>query len=96
MKQNKDNVNLKGETKTGKELTPQKLTTVKDDVKFYKPDGTYCTLNGCIDKFDSVIQVVEKTVKRNRHYAYYHICNECGRKRMSSRNKTYKNHKRFK
>lgn len=86
MKQNKQP--LKGETKTGKELIPQQLSEVKDNVTFIRPDGTRCTLNECIDKFDSVIQVVEKTVKGNPYYAYYHICKDCDRRRMSSRNKT--------
>ena len=88
MKQN--NPPLKGETKTGLELTPQKLRTVKDDIRFYNPmfAEEYCSLNQCIDKFDSVIQVVEKTAKGNPYYAYYHICKDCNRKRMSSRNKT--------
>ena len=88
MKQN--NPPLKGETKTGLELTPQKLTTVKGDIRFYNPMFVeeYCSLNQCIDKFDSVIQVVEKTAKGNSYYAYYHICKDCNRKRMSSRNKT--------
>lgn len=86
MKQN--NPPLKGETKTGLELTPQKLTTVKGDIRFYNPTGEYCSLNQCIDKFDSVIQVVEKTAKGNPYYAYYHVCKDCDRKHMSSRNKT--------
>lgn len=88
MKQN--NPPLKGETKTGLELTPQKLTTVKGDIRFYNPMFVeeYCSLNQCIDKFDSVIQVVEKTAKGNPYYAYYHICKDCNRKHMSSRNKT--------
>ena len=88
MKQN--NPPLKGETKTGLELTPQKLTTVKGDIRFYNPmfAEEYCSLNQCIDKFDSVIQLVEKTAKGNSYYAYYHVCKECGNKHMSSRNKT--------
>ena len=88
MKQN--NPPLKGETKTGLELTPQKLTTVKGDIRFYNPMFVeeYCSLNQCIDKFDSVIQVVEKTAKGNPYYAYYHVCKDCDRKPMSSRNKT--------
>ena len=69
MKQN--NPPLMGETKTGKELTPQKLTPVKGDIRFV---NTYCSLNQCIDKFDSVIQLVEKTAKGNSYYAYYHVC----------------------
>ena len=88
MKHNKPS--LKGETKTGLELTPQKLTTVKGDIRFYNPMFVeeYCSLNQCIDKFDSVIQVVEKTAKGNPYYAYYHVCKDCDRKHMSSRNKT--------
>jgi hypothetical protein len=79
-----------GETKTGKELTPQKLTPVKGDIRFYNPmfAEEYCSLNQCIDKFDSVIQLVEKTAKGNSYYAYYHVCKDCNRKHMSSRNKT--------
>jgi len=88
MKQN--NPPLMGENKTGKELIPQKLTPVKDDTRFYNPmfAGEYCSLNTCIDRFDSVVQVVEKTGKGNSYYAYYHVCNTCDRKHMSSRNKT--------
>ncbi len=81
----KSNPPLMGETKTGKELTPQKLTPVKGDIRFVNTD---CSLNECIDKFDSVIQIVEKTAKGNSYYAYYHVCKDCERKHMSSRNKT--------
>ena len=85
-----NNPSLKGETKTGLELTPQKLTAVKGDIRFYNPmfAEEYCSLNQCIDRFDSVIQVVEKTAKGNSYYAYYHVCKDCDRKHMSSRNKT--------
>ena len=88
-KNNSSNTPLLGETKTGVELEPQKLTTVKDDVRFYNTDtNEFCSLNLCIDKFDSVIQIVEKTTKGNPYYAYYHVCKDCDRKHMSSRNKT--------
>jgi hypothetical protein len=80
-----NNAPLKGESKTGKELTPQKLTPVKGDINFVT---TNCSLNQCIDKFDSVVRIAEKTVKGNPYYAYYHVCNSCDRRHMSSRNKT--------
>jgi len=86
MKQN--NPPLMGETKTGKELVPQKLTPVKGDIRFYNSDGGYCTLNSCIDKFDTVERFIEKTGRGNQYYAYYHVCKDCNRKHISSRNKT--------
>lgn len=89
MKQSKNTkIRIRGDTKTGKELQPQQLTPVKVDVKFYNPDNENCSLNTCIEKFDNVVAVKSKTHKGNLFYSYYNVCNECGRKHMSSRNKT--------
>lgn len=75
------------EKPSGKEMNPQNLKPVAQDIKFISPDGTTCSFNQCIEKFDAIDRRVLKTAKRNAYYSYSNVCNECGRRYVSSRNK---------
>ena len=69
-------------------LKPQKITPVKSDVRYYNVDGTFCSTNMCLEKFDSVIAVERKALNGEVYSQYFHVCNECGRKYEASRNKS--------
>jgi len=69
-------------------LKPQKITPVKSDVRYYNVDGTFCSTNMCLEKFDSVIAVERKALNGEVYSQYFHVCNECGRKYETSRNKS--------
>ena len=69
-------------------LKPQKITSVKSDVRYYNADGTHCSINMCLEKFDSVIGIEKKARNGEVYHQYFHVCNECNRKHETSRNKS--------
>ena len=69
-------------------LKPQKITAVKSDVRFYNTGNEYCSINMCLEKFDSVITEERKARNGELYDRYFHVCNECGRKYETSRNKS--------
>lgn len=69
-------------------LKPQKITPVKSDVRYYNVDGTFCSTNMCLEKFDSVIAIEKKARNGEPYNQYFHVCNECNRKYETSRNKS--------
>jgi|GEM_PF-4835674 len=69
-------------------LKPQKITPVKSDVRYYTVDGTFCSINMCLEKFDTVTAVEKKARNGQAYSQYFHVCNECNRKYETSRNKS--------
>jgi len=69
-------------------LKPQKITPVKSDVRYYNVDGTFCSTNMCLEKFDTVTAVEKKARNGQAYNQYFHVCNECNRKYETSRNKS--------
>jgi hypothetical protein len=77
----------------------KKLTKVKLDIDFVDPNTMQkvCSLNQCINKFDSVVEETHKRIKLGVEFdlvQQHHVCNECGRKYASHTDK-HINYRRF-
>jgi hypothetical protein len=81
------------------EMKFKKLTKVKEDVIFIDPltMKKICSLNECINKFDTVTEQAFKRMKRGVEFdlvQQFHVCNECGR-RYASHTDKHKNYGNF-